>query len=220
MAVRAKSEHHLRSLEDGFAAAHACEYRRVLIDDLMPRFDFIERHEIDVEAPASVAYRAARSFDMVRSAVVLALMAVRGIPHLLSGKFQPARHLTIETLLENGFSLIREEPGVEIVIGVVGKFWRPDSGVLRITGDQFIDFDEAGYAKALWNFRVDPDGSGRSKVTTETRIACTDGSSRRKFGAYWMVVGPFSALIRRLMLRQIRRAAESERSGSPLSLDL
>ena len=40
-------------------------------------------------------------------------------------------------------------------------------------------------------------------MTTETRVATTDPRSRRRFAAYWVVVGPASALIRRLSLRTL-----------------
>ena len=50
--------------------------------------------------------------------------------------------------------------------------------------------------------------SGRALVTTETRTAATDPTSLRHFARYWMLVGPFSALIRRLMLRIAKSDAE------------
>jgi hypothetical protein len=44
-------------------------------------------------------------------------------------------------------------------------------------------------------------------------VLCGDTASRRKFLAYWFFVGPFSALIRRVMLRTIRRAVEKSSAG-------
>ena len=57
------------------------------------------------------------------------------------------------------------------------------------------------------DFRAKPLPGGRSQLTTETRVAATDAASRRSFGRYWRVVGPFSALIRRRWLRSIARFA-------------
>jgi hypothetical protein len=48
-------------------------------------------------------------------------------------------------------------------------------------------------------------------MVTETRVLCTDDEARRRFSLYWRLVGPFSALIRRVLLRRIKR--EAERSG-------
>jgi len=50
---------------------------------------------------------------------------------------------------------------------------------------------------------------GRSTIVTETRIVCTDADARRKFRLYWRLVGPFSALIRRILLRSIKGDAEA-----------
>jgi hypothetical protein len=35
----------------------------------------------------------------------------------------------------------------------------------------------------------------------ETRVALTDAASLRRFRRYWMVIGPFSGLLRRVALR-------------------
>ena len=45
-----------------------------------------------------------------------------------------------------------------------------------------------------------------SMLATETRVGAMDAASRRAFRAYWLAVGPFSALIRRRCLRAAERA--------------
>jgi hypothetical protein len=180
----------------------------VLIDEFLPEYDEIEHHQIDVEAPVGDAYRAVKELDLARSPVVLALLAVRGIPSLFTGAVKPKRRLGLDEIVESGFVVLAEEPDCELVLGIVGKFWQLSSGVHRIEPDQFTGFDEPGFAKAAWNFVVVERAGGGSTVTTETRIACTDAEARRKFGWYWRLIGPFSALIRRVLLRSIQRDAE------------
>ena len=51
---------------------------------------------------------------------------------------------------------------------------------------------------------------GGSRVETETRVVCTDDDARRQFSRYWWLIGRFSALIRRVMLGDIKRSAESQ----------
>lgn len=48
---------------------------------------------------------------------------------------------------------------------------------------------------------------GGSLLTTETRVHTRTPRARRLFRLYWLLVGPFSALIRRRWLRAIARAA-------------
>ncbi len=50
-------------------------------------------------------------------------------------------------------------------------------------------------------------------MITETRTATIDARSRRRFVVYWKPIGPFSALIQRLVLRLVKSAAE-KRSAS------
>jgi hypothetical protein len=51
-------------------------------------------------------------------------------------------------------------------------------------------------------------GEGRGSVlSTETRVRADSRRLRILFRAYWLVVGPFSALIRRRWLRAIARSA-------------
>ena len=56
--------------------------------------------------------------------------------------------------------------------------------------------------------RVVPEGRG-SRMETETRIFLTDVAARRRFAAYWLVVRPFSGLLRRSWLQAARRRAET-----------
>jgi hypothetical protein len=57
-----------------------------------------------------------------------------------------------------------------------------------------------------FDFRAEPRSRG-SLLTTETRIHARTRRARRLFRLYWLVVGPFSALIRRRWLKAIARAA-------------
>ena len=45
-------------------------------------------------------------------------------------------------------------------------------------------------------------------LATETRVLCLDTASRRRFRLYWTLIGPFSGLIRKDILRSIKRQAE------------
>ena len=181
----------------------------MLIDRFLPNYDVIEHHETTVAAPVDVTYRAVRDFDLARSPVVLALLTLRGLPHLFTGAVKPKRRLGLDDILDSGFVVLTEEPGREIVLGIVGKFWQLSSGVHRIEADEFNGFDTPGFAKAAWNFVVEERAGSGSTVVTETRVACTDADSLRRFTLYWRLVGPFSALIRRVLLRGIKRDAES-----------
>jgi hypothetical protein len=188
----------------------------MLLDDHLPDYDVTERHAVIVDAAVDRTWRAVRTVDLFGSPVIAGLGAVRGLPARLRGlragpAADPHGSLSLDDMLRRSFLLLDERPGEEIVLGSVARPWkavprggpRPDVDAVRFAG-----FDAPGYAKIAFNIRVTPYGRGRSLVTTETRVAVTDDASRRLFARYWLVIGPFSALIRRLMLRNVRSAAE------------
>ena len=182
----------------------------MLIDEYMPRFDVTQRHRVRVAADSQAAYRSLRSVDLARSRPVRLLLAIRGFPGLLlRGKRGPVS-FTLDDFVRSGFVLLEEKPGDEIVLGLVGKFWKPTGSLRReIDRSRFRSFAEPGYAKAAWNFTVGPLGTGAAVVSTETRVQVTDRGSRRKFLRYWRVVGPFSGFIRRRALELVKADAEA-----------
>jgi hypothetical protein len=56
------------------------------------------------------------------------------------------------------------------------------------------------------DFVARPDAEG-TVLSTETRALASTRRARVAFRAYWLLIGPFSALIRRRWLRAIARAA-------------
>ena len=174
---------------------------RVLIDRFLPRYDVHERHKIRVAAPRDHAYHALMEVDFFRSTLVRILFGLRGLPR--------ERAVGLSQLTDFGFVLLDEDPGTEVVYGLVGRFWQPRGGLRRVSRDEFASFSEPGYAKAAWNFRIEAVGVSGSIVSTETRVSSTDPASRRSFTRYWRLIGPFSALIRRRLLVMIRDRAEA-----------
>ena len=108
-------------------------------------------------------------------------------------------------MIDASFGRLEEAPPREIVLGVAGRFWRPTGNVQPFRRQDFDGPVGRGLARAVWNFALRDTGDGHTLLSTETRVVCGDAASRRKFRLYWRVVGPFSGLIRRSMLRAIRR---------------
>jgi hypothetical protein len=170
----------------------------MLIDDFMPRFDFKETHDIKIYATAEQVFRAAHEIDFCESWVVRWLMRLRGMS---AGK------MTLRELRKTIFEKLGESENREILLGLAGKFWTPMGNLQKIDASNFREFNEKGFAKATWNFWLD-ETKGETRLTTETRIECMDAESRKSFGFYWTFIQPFSALIRKEMLRLIKRKAE------------
>jgi len=117
------------------------------------------------------------------------------------------------------FILLGEKPNEELLLGLVGRFWTASGELRRLDAEGFRSFKEQGYAKAAWNFSLAERPDGSVLLETETRVYCLDQSSRRRFQLYWLVVGPFSGLIRRDVLQAVKRSAEKKelQAGSQIS---
>jgi hypothetical protein len=77
------------------------------------------------------------------------------------------------------------------LLSLTGQFWR-----LQWRGPE-------PPATAVVDFRA-----RHGALATETRVHVPDLVSRRRFRRYWRVIGPFSGLIRVLVLRAAKRRAE------------
>lgn len=89
-------------------------------------------------------------------------------------------------------------------------FWQLAGGPCpRIDSPQdFLTFNQPGYAKAVINFYMHVQGNGSTMVSTETRIYAMDAVARGEFAMYRRVVRLGSAVIRKLWLKAIKRRAE------------
>ena len=113
----------------------------------------------------------------------------------------------LDVATSSGFIYLADDPPREVVVGTVVV--APPGTRGKLTPEVFRKPLPPGFALAGMNFRVIPDGKGGSIVTTETRVYANSDSARRRFAAYWRVIYPGSALIRRMWLRAIVRRAQA-----------
>lgn len=169
--------------------------------------DVQARYELRVRTTVSATYQAVLSANLSDSWLVRALMRARGYGREI-GRGSRTQTLA-DNLRRGGFVQLAHVPDREIVFGIAGRFWTPRGGLVRgLTAETFRNFSDAGYAKAAWNFAVTAVPPDETLLSTETRVVCFGRSARAKFRAYWLLVAPFSGLIRRAMLRQIKHRAE------------
>jgi hypothetical protein len=146
----------------------------VPLDDVLPHYEFVERHQRHVDAAPERALALALGLPAAPDAIVRTLFRLRGVP--------PAG--TIEDLFTAlGLAEVERTPTSWVVAGKKGVH---------------IAFDLVA--------RAEGDGS---VLSTETRVHAATPRARWTFRLYWLVVGPFSALIRRRWLRAAARAAHA-----------
>jgi hypothetical protein len=87
-------------------------------------------------------------------------------------------------------------------VGAVGRPWVLTAHLERDA--DLRSFSDPGYAKMALNVTYEG-----CTLATETRVELTDSRSRLLFKLYWLVIGPFSGVVRGAWLRAIARRAKT-----------
>jgi hypothetical protein len=178
------------------------------LDEFVPVYQFDEEHEVHINAPPARVFAAVKAVTANEILLFRTLTWIRrfGRPGPESILNAPERLPILDVATRTGFLLLAEAPPREIVVGTI--VIAPRGAHFARTPEAFKALDRAGFAKAGMNFLLEPEGDG-TRLTTATRVAATDLDARRRFAAYWRVIYPGSALIRRMWLRAVKRRAEA-----------
>ncbi len=177
-------------------------------DRFMPAPAVDERHEIDVDAPASFTFDAACEMDLNRSPIVRAIFALRTLPARLQGPVPQPRSAPLLTETQSLGWRILAQTEHEVVVGAVTQPWRAHVKFRGLDPDAFAGFAEPGFAKIVWTLEAEPLGAATSRFRTRTRVSTTDPRSRTRFRRYWAFVSPGIRLIRLESLRLVKAEAE------------
>jgi hypothetical protein len=179
------------------------------LDRFVPEWEFDERHVIRVHAPADRVYRALRQVtadEILFFRTLVRIRHPRRLPHeenILAPS--PDRPL-LDVALGSTFIALADTPGDEIAVATLVCCGRRRPGDLHQAFAPGPEPPRLG--KAAMNFLMEDEGGGWTRLTTETRVHGTDRWTQRRFAAYWRVIYPGSALIRRMWLRAIKARAE------------
>ena len=179
-----------------------------LLDRFTPEYDVYERHEIAIAAPPEVTFAAVKQMELGGSPIVRAIFKAREL--LMRAK-------TDTTALPRGFFAqvkaigwgpLAERPDREVVMGAVTKPWEPNPVFRALPPDAFATFAEPDHVKIAWSVGVTPTPDGSSVFRMETRAVAIGPAARRKFRLYWSFLSPGIILIRAVMVRALKTAAE------------
>jgi hypothetical protein len=178
-----------------------------LLDRFMPIYDVVERHHVEVAAPAAVTLAAAKAIDLYESAIVRALVKTRALVLGAEPDRRPRRPGFLDEMRSIGWGIL-DETAHETVCGAVTRPWEANVRFQALPPGQFVSFNEPDYVKIVWTLRADAVSDRASIFRTETRVLPTDAAARAKFRRYWAFISPGTLIIRRLLLAPIKRNAE------------
>lgn len=185
----------------------------MLIDRFIPDPDFREVRELHVEAVPGAVMAAVRQADL-RDPVISTLFAVRDLPNRVARRLGGGAGLHEGLSFTNipdvgpGWVLLAEEPGKELVLGAVGKFWRRDYGARTVSAEEFVTFDEPGYVKLAVSSLAKPRGYDQSVLLYEARVEATDEEAASRFRRYWKVIHAANEVVVRRALHRLKAEAE------------
>ena len=187
------------------------------LDAVAPAYQFREVHSVRVDATPASVMRAVKTVAADEIALFRSFTAIRrlGRPRPESVLNAPGTKPILDVATQGGFVLLADDAR-EVVLGSV--LAAPDLSI-RAHVRELRSFQELvgpGIIKAAINFRNEVTPDGMTRLTTETRVFCSDADALRRFTPYWRTIFPGSWILRVTWLRAIARRAEADRP-SPIA---
>jgi len=185
-----------------------------LMEKFLPHHQFSARHQATIRCRPGELLDIIQNYQPPKDHLREVAMRARQLPARLMHWVSPSRNAPPSPFTRASFTPLGREGDREIVGGLVGKFWRPDFGLLVINGpSEFLACNPPRTAKLVIGFVAEAAGDD-TLLTTETRVYCPDNYSRLMFTPYWLAIRPVSGLLRRRALAGIRVIAEKHRAES------
>jgi hypothetical protein len=165
------------------------------LDSYLPDYFLREIGYLAVRTSPAETFRTICDFEMSKISWIDALFRLRTLadrPKALSSR------LTLrDAYLQGGFVHLEEKHDEELVVGAIGKIWRPSISFTKVDSNDYGNFHKPGFGKVAWSLRCQPRISVGTLVSLEVRVGATDSVSAAKMRSYYSVIGPFSRAIRR-----------------------
>ena len=182
------------------------------LDYYLPHYDFFSRHRILINSTPDIIFNAIQNLNFNQSQIIRCLLTVRKAYAVLGfdkSSWSVEKSVFNKKIIESGFTVLDYLPGREIVLGFAGQFWKPSGGFINFSNqEEYLAYTATNACKGAWNFYLSETGQGTLELSTETRVFCPEKAVKQKFGLYWLFIKPFSGLIRKVLLKNIKHIAE------------
>jgi len=171
---------------------------------VLPKWKWGMRQRIRIQRPPSDVYAALKAVNLAEMRMARLLSALR---FKTRGGAEP-RGKFEDVMGEGGWVTLVDNPGREVIRGLIGRFWQRDAGIVRVRdANEYYLFSEPGYAKLAFAYFLEECTSG-TELAVATHVQSTDAGAAKRFLPYWALIRIGAALTIRSGLRAIRRRAE------------
>jgi hypothetical protein len=180
---------------------------RSSIEVLIPVPRRRELDHVDLAAPPLEVWESLRDGRMAWPFLVRALQRARARSRPAEGRRRepPLALGELRSTRERpGLHLLAEEPGRELTLGAVVAMRLFTFELLPITDrETFASSREPGLVRLVWSIQLSPLGSTSCRLRVELRIDAADALTWHRFARTYLLLGPFSRLLRRRVLASL-----------------
>src|SRR5215831_12518762 len=137
---------------------------------VLPKWKWGMKQRIHIRRPASDVYAAVKAVELaeMRMARLLSALRFKKTDETKSqGKFE-------DVMGEGGWVTLVDNPGREVIRGLIGRLWQRDAGTVRVhDANEYYLFAEPGYAKLAFAYFLEERPSG-TELTVATHVQSTD----------------------------------------------
>ena len=178
-----------------------------LLDEMVPKYDRELSQSVFVARPPHDVFQAIHEVKTSEMPLAVFLSRVR----TFFGGPDGETHDDVSFSEANervGWVSLGEIPDREMVMGLIGQFWKRDVGIDRVDKDGFLREPPADRVKIGVDYALDP-VEGGTRLTMHTRVQSpADPAAKRKFEWYFRFVRLGMPLVVGSGLRAIKRRAE------------
>ncbi len=182
-----------------------------LLDEAMPQYEFVERHQIRVHTTLPRAFTALKAVTPDELPAYNILMKVRSAALGRSWTRPKGPSPPIVDVFSDpssGFKVLHQTDR-EMVFGGIGRLrFKVGDEPLHWSPETFASMNQPGSVKVAFNLRVTDAGNRWTNITTETRLHALDEESCRGVAIYWRMIYPGSGMLRTMWLQAARSRAE------------
>lgn len=180
--------------------------RRTQFDDVIPQYQFFEKHSTRVHAGREQLMQAVRESTFGDMKSLGALLRIRATALRIRDEGASLQGMRVlDAFAKSGYV----SGGSDHEITMCGAVDVRAGRVAPLhTLQDCADYRGSSGFKMAFTFYVQDAGGGWSTLTTETRIVALDEATRRGIGRYWRFIVPGSGMLRRQWLDAIGKRAE------------
>jgi hypothetical protein len=181
----------------------------------LPDYQFSELHESKpMPFPAESILHAVDNFDIRSDWFANIFLTLRELPLSVRKCYSGEPVSKTEAFGLHKFTLLNRSAN-ELSLGLLGKFWRPDMGLVPIPdAESFVSCRDDSVAKLVLRFKVIEMPNKMRSLRTETFVYCPSRKVKLLFLPYWIIIRIVSGWIRQRTLMLIRQQLEKEVGSS------